>query len=259
MKKRVLITTIVSFLLLCAVVAAGLNAVFTVTVVNAKFSVASAEGEREASELKERLDGFVGKSSAFLNVEEVASIVAAYPCMKAEKVEKRYPSTLEVRISERKEAFSVLTERGEYAILSDDGTYLYNKDSLTNRAGGENILLTGFSFGLQQGERVNDGAFSAVLSLYRVFTEVLPEARANLVSIAYTPGAVFDTFLLQMREGVRIQIVSPTELTGEKARAALLDGNEGYLARSDGERLCGCITVAGTEGNIQVDYDIARN
>lgn len=259
MKKRAIVTTIVSFLLLCAVVAAGLNAVFTVTSVRAEFSVTSAEGEREAAELKKELDGFVGKSSTFLDEEEVASLIAAYPCMKAEKIEKHYPSTLEVKVSERKEAFSVLTVHGDYAVLSDDGTYLYNKDAPTNRTGGENILLMGFDLTLEQGEKVNDGAFSAVLTLYRVLSETLHEARANLVSVTYTHGAVYDTFLLQMREGVRILIVDPAVLTEDKTRAALLDEGEGYLTRTDGERLCGCITVVGTEGNIQVDYDVERN
>lgn len=258
MKKRVLITTLVSFLLLCAVVAAGLNAVFTVTSVQAEFSVASAEGEREASKLKQELDGYVGKSSTFLDEEEIASVIAAYPCMKAEKIEKHYPSTLEVRVSERREAFSLLTEQG-YAVLSDDGTYLYNKTDLSNRRGGENILLSGFSFELVQGQAVNDGAFSAVIALYRVFSDVLGEPRANLVSLTYNAGVVFDTFVLQMKEGIRIEIVSPTELTAEKARAALCDEKYGYLARSDGEKLSGCITVIASEEKIEVDYDFARN
>ncbi len=258
MKKRVLITTIIAFLLLCAVVAAGLNAVFTVTSVNAEFSVVSAEGEREASDLKKKLDGFIGKSSTFLDEEEVMSLIASYPCMKAEKVEKHYPSALEVKVTERKEAFSVQTENG-YAVLSDDGTYLYNKDSLTNRMGGENILLEAFSLEFHQGEKVNNGTFSAVLALYNVFAEELNEPRANLVSITYHPGLVFDTFLLQMREGIRIEIVSPTELTVGKARAALLDERYGYLARTDGEKLSGCITVIASGERIEVDYDITRN
>ncbi len=258
MKARVVITTVVSFLLLCAVVAAGLNAIFTVTSVKAEFSVASAEGQREASEIKAKLDEFVGKSTTFLDENEIADLIAAYPCMKAEKVEKHYPSTLEVAVSERKEAYAVLTERG-YAVLSDDGTYLYNKDSLTNRSGGENVLLAGFPFGLTLGEKPTDGKFAAVLSVCSVFTDILHEMRANVVSVTYNHGAVFDTFLIQMREGVRIEIVSPEEKTEEKARAALLDERYGYLVRSDGERLCGCITVVGTEEEILVDYDFARN
>ncbi len=258
MKKRVFLTTLVSFLLLAAVVAAGLNAVFTVNVVKAEFSVASAEGEREAAEIKEKLDRFVGKSTVFLDEEEVSAIFAAYPCMKADKIAKKYPSTLEVSVSERDEAFAVLTERG-YAVLSDDGTYLYNKDSLTNRKGGENLLLSGFSFSLVQGERVEDEKFSALLSMYGVFAELLGEVRANVVSVTYHPGLVSDTFLIQMREGVRIEIVTPCDMAEEKALSALSDEQYGYLARSDGERLSGCITVVGADGKILVDYDVSRN
>ncbi len=258
MKARVLITTIVSFLLLCAVVAAGLNAVFTVNAVKAQFSVTSEDGEREASELKQKLDGYIGSSTIFLDEEEVRALIASYPCMKAEKVEKHYPSTIEVCVTERKEAFAVLTEHG-YAVFSDDGTYLYNKDNLTNRMGGENILLNGFSFSMEQGERLEEKKFSDVLEVYGVFTELLKEARANVVSITYNPGLVFDTFVIGMKEGVRIEIVSPDELAAEKTRAALSDEKYGYLVRTDGERLCGCITAVAADGNILVDYDIARN
>ncbi len=254
MKKRVLITTFVAFLLLCAVVAAGLNAIFTVTYVKADFSVLSAEGEREAAALKEELDGFVGKSSTFLDEESVIKLIDGYPCMKAERVEKKYPSTLEVTVTERREAFSVLTERG-YAVLSDDGVYLYDKDSLTNRLGGENILLQDFVFSLIKGDKVQDETFSVMLRIYGVFQEVLHEARANVVSVSlYRSAEGHVRFSIHMREGIVIEIDSPSEQTEDKARAALLD-ERGYLARTDGERLCGRIAVIAAGEEIMVDYD----
>ncbi len=260
MKARVILTTVISFLLLCAVVAAGLNAVFTVTSVKAEFSVSSEDGEREAAELKQKLDGFVGKSSTFLDEEEVAALIASYPCMKAEKIQKHYPSTLEVSVSERKEAFSVLTEHG-YAVLSDDGTYLYTKQDLTNRAGGENILLSGLDLSLAEGQKTDDKALNEILTVYGVFAEILTEARANVVSIAYEPNLAFENILvIQMREGIRIEIATSSALTEEKARAALNDESDGYLARSDGERLCGCIRVtASAENVVRVAYDASLN
>ena len=45
MKKRAILTTVVAFLLLVAVIAAGLNAVFTVTYVNARFLTYTEEGD----------------------------------------------------------------------------------------------------------------------------------------------------------------------------------------------------------------------
>ena len=59
MKKRSILTTVVAFLLLAAVVAAGLNAVFTVTYVNADFVTYTQEGEQEAQQLKEQLNGYL--------------------------------------------------------------------------------------------------------------------------------------------------------------------------------------------------------
>lgn len=254
MKKRVVITTVVSFLLLCAVVIAGLNTIFTVTSVKAEFSVVSEEGQKEAAVLRQKLDGFVGRSSAFLDEEEIAALISSYPCMKADKIEKKYPSSVEVSVSERREAFAVLTERG-YAVLSDDGTYLYNKDSLTNRTGGENILLEGFGDLPQQGEKTGGETFSALLSVYGVFTEILNGARANVVSVTLSRSAEKHVrFFIRMREGIAIEIDSPAQLSEEKARAALVN-ERGYLNRTDGERLCGRIAVIAAGEEIMVDYD----
>ena len=71
MKKRAILTTVVAFLLLVAVIAAGLNAVFTVTYVNARFLTYTEEGETAARELKEDLNEYLGKSTTFLDLEEV--------------------------------------------------------------------------------------------------------------------------------------------------------------------------------------------
>ena len=101
MKNRVLITTVAAFLLLAAVIAAGVNAVFTVTLVKTEFSVFSEEGEREAEALKAQIDKFVGSSTTFLDLGDVQSVVDGYPCMRVDRIEKKYPSTVEVEISER--------------------------------------------------------------------------------------------------------------------------------------------------------------
>ena len=49
--KKALIMTSVAFVLLLAVIAAGLNVVFTVSYIDASFSVFSVQGEEDAKEL----------------------------------------------------------------------------------------------------------------------------------------------------------------------------------------------------------------
>lgn len=54
MKKKVLLMTTVAVFLLAAVIAAALNAVFTVTRVEVTWSLFSSAGEEEAVELQEK-------------------------------------------------------------------------------------------------------------------------------------------------------------------------------------------------------------
>lgn len=257
MKTRVLVTTVVSFLLLVAVIAAGINAVFTVTLVRTNFSVFSAEGEREAAQLKEQMDGFVGKSTTFLNLDEMRAVADAYPCMRIDSIEKKYPSTVEVTVSERRESFAVMNGQG-YAILADDGVYLYDREDPSSRSGGNAILLEDFGLELKAGEMPEAENFKALLSVFSVFEETLGSAASSILSVKYEPSLVQDAFMIRMREGISIEIVGLGEMVEEKARAALSDERDGYLVRTDLERLSGCITVAYTpEDGVQVDYKFA--
>lgn len=257
MKTRALVTTAVSILLLAATLAAGLNAVFTVTLVQAEFTVVSEEGEREADALKKSLDGFVGANLTFLDLKEIRSKVEEYPCMKVETLEKSFPSTVRVQIRERSEAFALERADG-YAVLADDGTYLYDKTDLNNRTAGENILLYGFPDTFTDG-RASGEVYEALFRAYAVFAEELGTPRANILSVAYERGYLFDLFTFRMREGIRIEIGGAREFTAEKTRAALCDERYGYLVRTDRERLSGCISVAGDGQDTQVVYDITRN
>lgn len=256
MKKRVLITTVISFLLLVAVIAAGLNAVFTVTLVQTDFLVCSAEGEREAASLKAELNKYVGSSTTFLDLEEVRGVVEAYPCMKVEKLEKKFPSTVEVSVRERRETFAVAAGDG-YAVLAEDGTYLYDRDTLENRSEGENILLHGFPLSLSRGQ-IAEG-IGELLSVYAVFAETLGEPRANIRSVSYrTEGSSGHSLVIGMREGIKIELFLPQGNADTMARAALRDSRYGYLVRSDGERLTGTITAVCSGENVAVNYDFSR-
>ena len=73
-----------------------------------------------------------------------------------------------------------------------------------------------------------------------VFTEVLGDARANVVSVTlsteYELGAYF---LLAMREGVTVQIFTPENHTEEKAEAVI----EKYLSLSETQKTYGFFDV----------------
>ena len=255
MRKRVIISTIVSFVLLLAVVIAGLNAIFTVTAIHAEFSVYSADGQNEASLLKEELDRLKGKSSVFLDLNEVKETVEKYPSFSAVSVQKEYPAGVAVNVRERKETFSCPVEEG-FAVLDEEGSFLYLKKENENRLGGANILLENFRFSFSERERAKGQYADDLFAVFGAFSERLTEIRANVVKAEFVTPASESTarnhFLyFYMREGVEIRIKNPSELTKEKAFAAV----DKYLALSDIERVEGVIDVVDTTmGGVSVAY-----
>ena len=136
--KKALIMTSVAFVLLLAVVAAGLNVIFTVSYIEASFSTFSAQGEEEAKTLKAELDGFVGDSMTFLNLGDVEETVKKYPSFRVESVKKKFPKTVQVVVKERRELFAYGTEAG-YMMIDAEGNYLRLSEENVSRTGGENI------------------------------------------------------------------------------------------------------------------------
>lgn len=262
MKKKVILTSIVSFVLLAAVVIAGLNAIFTVSGVRATMSTYSEEGEREANELQEKLEGFVGKSLTFLDLNEVEKTVSAYPCFRVEEVKKNYPDKVELSVRERREVFAYPMQNGKFAVLDEDATYIYEKDSVKNRVSGDNVQLLGFRFSF--GEQIEGEYYSELAEVYREFRAVLGEVRSNIVSIDLVyPADASQTrlhyFRLTMREGVRLILEDPHNAAGEKARLAAElyagvgshDANE-FLG--DAEKVDGELRIYVLNGEVTSDY-----
>ncbi len=241
MKKKVLTITAVALVLFVAVVAAALNAVFTVTKVDTIFYTCSSQGEKEALELQERLDEeFIGASTTFLKLDEIDAMIAEYPCFEVVSLQKEFPRTLSVVVSERKERFAVLRESGMYAVLDEEGRYLYESDENVNRRGGENILLSGFEVVTGTAGEVATGKyFSAAVTLCAVFSKTLDDVRANILSVTLESDYFENYFRIRMQEGVNILIYTPEERTEEKAQAAL----DRYCSLSVTQKLYGFFDV----------------
>ncbi len=256
MKTRVILTTVIAFLLLVAVVAAGLNTVFTVTLVEAEFTLVSDQGKEDAAALQKKLNAYRGKSTTFLSLSRISEEVDAFPCFRLESVEKRFPSSIEVKVTERKETFAV--SNGEtYAILDETGAYIYDGDNI-NRAGGGNIELLGFGeLTFERGKQISGEHTEELFAAFSVLSEKLGEARASVVSIAYTTNGVQNFLEITMREGIRIKIEDPKSHAAEKTDAALSNEERGYFSRTGEQRVRGEITAyeLDEDGSIAVNYD----
>lgn len=258
MKKRAIIATIVSFVLLIAVVAAGIAAVFTVTMVDSAFSVYSEAGREDAIEIRKRLDKFVGKSAVALKLDDLERIVTEYDGFRVESVEKKYPSTVKISIKERKETFAAISAGG-FSVYDEQGCYLYEKTENINRIdGGNNVLLVGFAFQAQPREKLQGEYAEEFFSTVEVL-EQLGEYRSNflkfeLFKAGSSANRTNDFFYLYTREGVVIKIKNPAGHTADKVSKAL----QRYLELSDRERVTGSINVTDNllqEGEISVSYD----
>ncbi len=257
-KKKVLIITAVGLALLLAVIGAAFNAIFTVTEISVDFHPVSAEGERDSYALQEELqNNFLGHSSAFLDLDDVKSLVSRYPGFELTSVSKKYPTKIVLSVEERRELFAVQKENGLYAILDENGRYLYDKEENVNRSSGENILLEGFSLSLRAGEQVNDINFLAANAYVKAFSETFGSARSDVRSVVLAePGSALagaSYMQIMTRGGVRIDIYEPCNLTQEKADAAV----DKYLSLEGVERLCGFFDIVelitpGSEGQISV-------
>lgn len=245
-KGKILLTTFVGLLLLGAVLAAALNAVFTVTDVAVEFSTLSEEGVADSFALQKELEEkYVGASTTFLDLEEVKNTVKRYPAFRMEGVEKDFPRTLRLVLSERKETYAFLRGGdGGFAVLDEEGLYLYDKEQNVNRRGGECVLLEGFDLAAgEAGLPVTGNYFGELLQFCEVFTEQLGDLRANLRSVCLVPteNAIAGDFFfrVQMKEGVYADVYNPAHLTREKAAAVLLS----YQNLGDAQKLYGFFDV----------------
>ncbi len=252
--KKTLIMTSVALVLLLAVIAAGLNVVFTVTHIDASFKTFSEQGEAEAVTLKKELDEYTGSSTTFLDLSEVEEAVEKYPCFRLEKVEKKFPKTLKVVVSERRELFAYETN-GKFAMIDTEGICLRMADENVSRSGGENVLLSNFSFDVTVGQKVEGEYMDALISAFSGFEEYLKDPRVNIREVLWDPegnvsNPVNNFFKISMREGSVISMQNPLSKPDEKARESV----KVYEHFSDVEKLYRSIMVTdGYDGTVNVD------
>jgi len=239
-KRLVILGICAAFLI--AVVAAIVNAVFTVSAVEVRYQTFSESGRAEAAQLQQKLDEtFLGKSTTFLNLDDVKEETKAFSHFRVEKLEKKYPGTVALSVTEREETFAYLRENGTYAILDQDGTFLYDSEENVNREGGENVLLSGFALTVpSSGEGVTGSGFAALLKVTESFRLKVGAVRANIRSVELTERKIEgEYFRMQMNEGVVLEIHLPQNNTEEKAEALA----EAYLELTEVQKTYGYLDI----------------
>ncbi len=226
MKKKVIIISILSALIFIAAVLAGLNAIFTVNAVKVEFSVYSDAARQDALSLQEELDGFIGKSSVMLDLNEVEQTVEKYPYFQLNGIEKALPQEIKLQIEERRELCALQTEEG-FRVYDAEGNFLVARAENANRVDGAPNIL----FECEEGSE----EFSLMLAVCNAMEGALPDVRMSVVSLKTVENAGVTKLHIQMREGVKIVLFTPFEDTQNKTLLAV----EEYLALSDIERMDG--------------------
>lgn len=242
MKTKRLVIFGVSIALFIAVIAAAVNAVFTVSSVEVRFQTFSERGKEEAAVLQTQLDQtFLGRSTTFLNVNDVQTEVGKFPCFRVKTLEKQFPRSVVISLEEREETFAYHRENGGYAIFDSEGVYLYDREENVNRLGGENILVEGFSLTIPtSGNTVTGDGFSALLQLTDTFRYRLGTVRANVRSVEFFERKNEGTyFRIRMQEGVILEIHLPQQNMQEKAEAMI----EAYEELSETQKTYGYLDI----------------
>ncbi len=234
MKKKVVLAVTLSVVVLLAAIAAGINAVFSVTSVKVQFQAFSSRTKEEVAVVQAELDGFVGRSLIALDLAEVSAVVAKYPYFEVTAIEKQFPQTVALSLKEKEELFAVKVEGG-YSLYDGAGSFLRTSEKNSSRAdGAELILLEGMEAGSER--------FALAVSICSQMQKHLPDLRMNLVSVAYVaPSAnpADDYLSFVMREGAVMELHNPAHKGEVKAQLAIAK----YLEIMDEDRMYGRILV----------------
>ena len=253
MRKRLWTILLTVFVFLSGT-ALGLSTVYrvdTVTVnVNYVTEAAKVEGELLQTRLEE---SYEGASTLFAKQKIADEVLKDYPYFRITGFEKSYPKRLVIDVTENAEVYAIEKTAGqEYYILSADGVVLDVRNTHVNLLNGEeNVVLKGLLVAAEKGKvPTGDVCFSSVLSICQGLSGKLNGVRCNVVSvnlIRRTPEMVLS---VTMREGVKIYISNPSDLTKEKVEVALTK----YASLSDAEKTGGRILLFENAGEIYADY-----
>lgn len=258
MKGKNVFIIIITVLLFLSGTVLGVANVYRVDEVSVVAPTVSKEAQMEAGDLQKLLsEAYRGQTTFFVERETADNIVADFPYFRITKFEKVYPNVIMVEISEDAEVYAVATDETQtsYYILNASGTVLGIRDSIKNRAdGNDNLFISGLTATGVKGEMLaGDTVIQPLFACLQHISGKLEGIRRNVakVDVVRPTSETSETlFCLHMREGVKIYIDNPAQLTIEKTEKAL---NE-YMVLSYEQKLRGTVIVSERDNVIVAEY-----
>ncbi len=253
MKKKTVVTVILTALVVLSAAVLGVANVFRVdaVVVNAPMVSDAAKAEAEALQ-KELNETYQGENTLFADRETAEAVFAKYPYFRLTDFSKQFPNVLVIEATEDAEVYAVDAGVEGYYILSESGTVLGKRSTPENRAdGADNIRVSGVQISGALGEKaVGEDGIAEILALTGKMSELLGGVRSNLVSVEAVRHGSVTQLTLRMREGVTVYVIKPQSFTLQKAELLV----EEYLSLDDKERLTGSIVVTDDSSKPLVSY-----
>lgn len=261
MQKKKIIVIILTVLIFLSASILGVSAVYRVADVTVNAPVVSLEAQAEAVELQQRLQkAYENDSTIFANDEKAKTIVSEFPYFRLKSFKKDFPDRIVVELQEDEEVYAVPVDGADnsYYILNGEGTVLGVRNNISNRSdGAENIFITGdsrFSVTGEKGKPLSGDDCLQTLFAFCMRVDIRLEGiRRNVVKIEVqrpTVDSTETTFVLFMREGVKIYVRNPSMSTLEKAEKAM----DEYFAFDDAKRLNGFLAVYDGENGVLCQY-----
>jgi hypothetical protein len=239
--KKINLVAIISVVIFVCALLLGANTVFSVSDIQTSYSLSTARSYADSLEVQEKIEKkYVGKNLLLLSVKKVVAEFDDYTYLSVTSIEKKYPDTLVITVTERTEVYAIEGENGFY-MTDGEGNFLRFASENRNRADGEaNFLLSGFKD--TDGNFSADGNFAYAATVCAIADKTLGGIRSSFLSLsvlAPTSDVADTEFVISTKEGVTLHIGNPSLSIGEKTER----GIEKYLSLRDGERTTGDIYV----------------
>ncbi len=208
------------------VVVASFFSVFSVADITFDLSVGE-NGEKYARAAADDMEKFKGKSLLFLDMGEVEETLAAYPYLKVNALEKKYPNAIGVSLSERREIF-LFASGADVFVLDGTGFVLAKNPSEEKPLIRLSVTdIEGNAIPASRAEAgstlvVEDGG---ILALVYTMSEIAAYTD-NIAAIEVKYGAVggeilMDKVVFHMRTGVQIWVDKVFDAGADKMKKAM--------------------------------------
>lgn len=233
------VTALVLAIIFCTAIVIGIGVIFSVKNVNVEFVDYSGEYTEEYERTKENMNKLKGSGLLFLSEWDVKSKLSGGDVITIESYERIYPCTVNVKVKERVECFTVRIADG-VSVYDEDGVFMHSVRTESGEYLNPLDNSPDIAVGAADG-KLSDDDYVCVASLCRGVKNSFGALRKIVESV--TVYGSLNTANIKLRSGISIAVSDWKNNAGNKIKTVF----EEYKNLSDKQLTCGMITVADGE------------